>query len=197
MEIMNKIAFTLIELTMVIVILGVLASIGLVQFNSYMTSLKETTLEANHKNILNLINSEMVKCLFNKNSLILNGYSCQETNPPEVANIESFINEKNNIKNPYSPSNSIVGKDPCITGTITVTSPKIGSYSISYINNKKQTISSNINSKWVQINPMPTNIWTPVDTGPRVCWTPVDTGPPTVWTKIKTNANNIWTSIRP
>ena len=197
MEMKNKKGFTLIELLVVVAILGALASIGVVQFNSYLTSVKETALEANHSNISNLVNSEMVKCLLNKNSIILNGYSCQETNPPELTNVENFINEKNNIKNPYSPSNNIVGKDPCIAGTIVVASPSIGSYSISYVNNKKQTISSNINSKWTQINPMPTTIWTPINTGPSVCWTPINTGPPTVWTTIVTGANNIWTTIRP
>ena len=189
--------FTLIELLVVMVIIGILSSVGVNQFNNYLLYTKQKTLEANYKNIGNSLNIEFSKCTLNNSEIVFGSHKCNNTNPPEVNLIENFLNKTNNIKNPFNTSVGIAGKDPCVTGTIVIAKSQTGSYSVSYVNNSNQTVTSNINTKWSVINTGATNTWTPINTGASNCWTPINTGASNVWKTVSTGASNIWTAIKP
>ena len=148
------------------------------------------------KNIGTSLNSEFSKCLLNKSASILNGHKCNNSKPPDTLAIEDFYN-KNNIKNPYDSSKTVIGKDPCVAGTIAVKSTSVGNYNISYVNKSNQTITTNINSTWSVVNTNTSNVWTPINTGASNCWTPINTGVTNVWTTVVTGASNIWTAIKP
>ena len=137
---------------------------------------------------------------FNKNDnseIVFGSHKCNNINPPEVNLIEDFFNKTNNIKNPFNTSVGITGKDPCVTGTILIAKSQTGSYSVSYVNNSNQTVTSNINTKWSVINTGASNTWTPINTGASNCWTPINTGVSNIWTTVSTGASNIWTTIKP
>ena len=51
---MNRKAFTLIELLVVVAIIGILAAVGVVAYNGYTSSAKESTTKANFKMIQNI-----------------------------------------------------------------------------------------------------------------------------------------------
>jgi prepilin-type N-terminal cleavage/methylation domain-containing protein len=192
----KKSAFTLIEILAVVVIIGILATVSVVALSNFSNAAKEKVTENVYKNIGTSLNSEFSKCLLNKSAVILNGHKCNNLKPPDTLAIEDFYN-KNNIKNPYDSSKSVLGKDSCVAGTIVIKSPSVGNYNISYVNKSNQTITANINSTWSVVNTNASNVWTPINTGASNCWVPINTGATNVWTTVVTGANNIWTAIRP
>jgi prepilin-type N-terminal cleavage/methylation domain-containing protein len=196
MKLFKKNAFTLIEILLVIVILGILTTVGVVALSNFSNTTKEKVTENVFKNIGTSLNSEFSKCLLNKSASILNGYKCDNSKPPDTLAIEDFYN-KNNIKNPYDSSKSVLGKDSCVAGTIVIKSPSLGNYNISYVNKSNQTITANINSTWSVVNTNASNVWTPINTGASNCWVPINTGATNVWTTVVTGANNIWNAIKP
>jgi prepilin-type N-terminal cleavage/methylation domain-containing protein len=192
----KKSAFTLIEILAVVVIIGILATVSVVALSNFSNAAKEKVTENVYKNIGTSLNSEFSKCLLNKSAVILNGHKCNNLKPPDTLAIEDFYN-KNNIKNPYDSSKSVLGKDSCVAGTIVIKSPSVGNYNISYVNKSNQTITANINSTWSVVNTNASNVWTPINTGASNCWVPINTGATNVWTTVVTGANNICTAIKP
>ena len=59
---MNRKAFTLIELLVVVAIIGILAAVGVVAYNGYTKSAKTNTVKLQHKEIINYIKTELMKC---------------------------------------------------------------------------------------------------------------------------------------
>jgi len=57
-----KKGFTLVELLVVVAILGILAAVGIVSFGGFLGSAKEKTLLTNHNNVLQFIESTILKC---------------------------------------------------------------------------------------------------------------------------------------
>ena len=59
---MKQRGFTLIELLVVVAIIGILASVGVVAYNGYTSSVKINVVKQNHQKISKLIVSELVRC---------------------------------------------------------------------------------------------------------------------------------------
>ena len=55
-------AFTLIELLVVVAIIGILAAVGVVAYNGYTKSAKESAVRKNFKSVVKYINNELMKC---------------------------------------------------------------------------------------------------------------------------------------
>ena len=113
-------AFTLIELLVVVAIIGILAAVGVVAYNGYTSAAKKNATKANHKNVVNYINAEVIKCELggdNDTGKTMNGYlDCARKNYNNVINtaavrgIQGFgASATYPIKNPYSGANGLSG----------------------------------------------------------------------------------------
>ena len=183
----HKKGFTLIELLVVVAIIGTLSAVGVVAYNGYTSAAKQKTTEMNYRNINKSLMFEFMKCELDSNNFIFSNHSCANSNPPSVSVISSFINKSMKIKNPYSSHSSGISTNPCTLGTVSITTPSKGNYSINLYSPKSQKIlSSNIGT-----------IWTPIKTNAKNTWTPVNTGCKNTWTQVNANAKNKWKKAGP
>ena len=59
---MNQRAFTLIELLVVVAIVGILAAVGTVAYTGYTSGAKKVVVKKQHREVVNYIKTELVKC---------------------------------------------------------------------------------------------------------------------------------------
>jgi len=59
---MKSKGFTLIELLVVVAIIGILAAVGVVDYNGYTSAAKKAVVEANFKLVVNGMRNEIMKC---------------------------------------------------------------------------------------------------------------------------------------
>ena len=72
-------AFTLMELMIVIVIIGILAAVGLILFSDFSLKAKKTVAAKNYRQIINFIQAESALCEFNESNKIFGNNSCPIT----------------------------------------------------------------------------------------------------------------------
>ncbi len=73
-----KKGFTLVELLVVVAILGILAAVGSVSFGGFLGSAKENATLANHKNVVNFMNTKVTQCSINETIDLVNESGEQE-----------------------------------------------------------------------------------------------------------------------
>ena len=184
---MKQNAFTLMELMIVIVIIGILSAVGMVMFGGQAEKAKIAVTKANFKNIHKFLVVEFFKCQFDSSELIFNTHKCSDSNPPTTSLIGNFISNKLRFKNPYNPSSSAISSNPCTLGTVSITSPSKGAYSLNYYSSSaKKITTAHIGTTWVPVKISVNNIWTPVNTGCK-----------NTWKKVKVTANTKWTPVKP
>jgi type IV pilus assembly protein PilA len=184
---MKQKGFTLIELLVVVAIIGILAAVGVVAYNGYTKSAKEKTTEINFRNINKSLMIEFMKCELDSVNIVFSSHSCSNSNAPTTSLIGSFINTSMNMRNPYSTKSSAISSNPCTLGTVSITTPSKGNYSLNIYSPKTQKITSmNIGT-----------IWTPIKTNAKNTWTQVNTGCKNTWTQVNTNAKNKWKKSGP
>ena len=184
---MKQRAFTLMELMIVLVIIGIFSAVGIVMFGGQAEKAKIAATKANFRNVQKFLAVEFFKCQIDSSEIIFNTHKCSDSNPPSISLIVNYLTSKLGIKNPYKTSSSAISSNPCTLGTVSITSPSTGAYSLNYYSSlAKKITTAHIGTTWVPVKISVNNIWTPVNTGCK-----------NTWKKVKVTANNIWTPINP
>ena len=110
-----KQAFTLMELMIVIVIIGILATVGMVMFGGQAEKAKKTVAAKNYSQIINFIQTESALCEFYESNKIFGNNSCPITDSVPGAQSgwcgifgDYFLNEAK-FENPFGGSAFGVG----------------------------------------------------------------------------------------
>ena len=102
---MNRKAFTLIELLVVVAIIGILAAVGVVAYNGYTKSAKESAVRNNFKSVVKYINNELMKCELGELKIMGGVLNCPQGNTfgTGIINYISpvFRTGDNIFRNPY------------------------------------------------------------------------------------------------
>ena len=184
---MKQKAFTLMELMIVLVIIGIFSAVGIVMFGGQAEKAKIAATKANFRNVQKFLAVEFFKCQIDSSEIIFNTHKCSDSNPPSIILIVNYLTSKLGIKNPYKASSSAISSNPCTLGTVSITSPTTGAYSLNYYSSlAKKITTAHIGTTWVPVKISANNTWTPVNTGCK-----------NTWKKVKVTANNIWIPINP
>ena len=147
---MKRNGFTLIELLVVVAIIGILAAVGVVAYNGYTKGAKEKVTESNFNNINKVLVLEFMNCELDSSKLIFNSHSCSNSNAPSANLIGNYITGTLKIKNPYG--SSLINSNPCNQGTVSISTPSKGNYSISsYISSSKNIATHTIGTTWTPV----------------------------------------------
>tara|TARA_A100001015_G_C14835424_1_gene650305 strand:- start:416 stop:991 length:576 start_codon:yes stop_codon:yes gene_type:complete len=180
---MKNRGFTLIELLVVVAIIGILSSAGVVAYNGYTKSTKAKTAKLNYTNINKALMFEFMKCELDSSATVFNNHKCGNSNSPSVNTIKSFITSNLKMSNPYG--STLINKSPCAQGSVSISSPSKGNYSVSFYSTpQKKIITTNMGTTW-----------TPVKVGSNTKYTNVNTGCNTTWTSVNTGANTTYNSV--
>ena len=192
MQIKTK-AFTLIELLVVVAVIGILSSVGVVAYNGYTKSTKAKTSELNFTNINKALIFEFTKCELDSSTTVFNNHKCSNSNSPSINTISGFITNNLKMSNPYG--STLINKSPCTQGSISISSPSKGNYSVSFYSApQKKIITTNMGTTWTPVKVGSNTKYTNVNTGCNTTWTSVNTGAYTTYSSVNTGSKTKYSS---
>ena len=186
-------AFTLIELLVVVAIIGTLSAVGVVAYNGYTKSAKAKTAELNYTNINKALMFEFMKCELDSSSTVFNNHKCGNPNSPSINTISGFITNNLKMSNPYG--SNLINKSPCAQGSVSISSPSKGNYSVSFYSApQKKIVTTNMGTTWTPVKVGSNTKYTNVNTGCNTTWTSVNTGANTTYSSVNTGSNTKYSS---
>ena len=99
---MKRNAFTLMELMIVIVIIGILATVGMVMFGGQTEKAKIAATKANHKQVVKYVAVELMRCELGTDKVMDNNLTCSGRTDKKV--VEAAVKALSDIKNPFDNS---------------------------------------------------------------------------------------------
>ena len=107
---MNHRAFTLMELMIVIVIIGILSTVGMVMFGGQAEKAKIAVTKANHKSVIKYITYEVMQCNMGETTVMEGNLTCSGRTRQSV--IDATVKALSDFKNPYGePNQGVHDKD--------------------------------------------------------------------------------------
>ena len=104
---MNSKAFTLIELLVVVAIIGILAAVGVTTFNGFQEKAKIAVVKSNHKIIVKIIKTEILKCNLGEPKAMSGYLTCPISNSSHVVMAMNHLHAgvDSTFKNPFTTGN--------------------------------------------------------------------------------------------
>ena len=107
---MNRKAFTLMELMIVIVIIGILSAVGMVMFGGQSEKAKIAVTKANHKMVVKYIAFELQKCNLGETDVMDKKLTCSAKLTGSIVASAISLALKDKVKNPfYTDKNAVRG----------------------------------------------------------------------------------------
>ena len=102
---MNHRGFTLIELLVVVAIIGILAAVGVVAYNGYTKSAKESAVKAQHSQVVKYVSAELAKCNF-ETTVMEGNLSCSGKTYQNV--VDAIVKTFSSLNHVYEPGKTVV-----------------------------------------------------------------------------------------
>ena len=102
----NYQAFTLMELMIVIVIIGILSAIGMVMFGGQAEKAKIAVAKSNHKSATKYIKIEVMKCDLGETSVMEGNLNCSSVTGVNIA--KAAVAALSDFKNPYNAKQTAI-----------------------------------------------------------------------------------------
>ena len=103
---MKQKAFTLMELMIVIVIIGILSAVGMVMFGGQAEKAKTNVVKHNFNEIVKFIYVELTNCDLGETSVMEGNLNCSSVTGVNIA--KAAVAALSNFKNPYKPNQKAV-----------------------------------------------------------------------------------------
>ena len=162
-------------------------------YNGYTKSAKAKTAELNYTNINKALMFEFMKCELDSSATVFNNHKCGNSNSPSINTISGFITSNLKMSNPYG--SNLINKSPCAQGSVSISSPSKGNYSVSFYSvPQKKIITTNMGTSWTPVKVGSNTKYTNVNTGCNTTWTSVNTGANTTYSSVNTGSNTKYSS---
>ena len=96
---MKQRAFTLMELMIVIVIIGILSAVGMVMFGGQAEKAKIAASKANHKSVIKYITYEVMQCNMGETTVMEGNLTCSGRTRQSV--MDATVKALSDLKNPF------------------------------------------------------------------------------------------------
>ena len=103
---MNQKGFTLMELMIVIVIIGILAAVGIVMFGGEPKKAKIAAAKTNHKSATKYIKIEVMRCELGETSVMEGNLNCSSLTGVNIA--KAAVAALSDFKNPYNTNQTAI-----------------------------------------------------------------------------------------
>ena len=146
---MKQRGFTLIEILIAMLIISILSSIGVVSYNNYTSTVKDSATKLNYNQIVKTMESEFALCKLDNDSKIFNSHKCNSSQNPSFNTLNNYFNNILKLKNPYDNKQQVAQSNICNKGSVSITNKATGSYEVKYASiKKKETYTSTVSSHW-------------------------------------------------
>ena len=96
---MKQRAFTLMELMIVIVIIGILSAVGMVMFGGQAEKAKIAAAKSNHKSVVKFITYELMQCNMGETTVMSGNLTCSGRTRQSV--MDATVKALSDFKNPF------------------------------------------------------------------------------------------------